>query len=97
MLNQSGKQVSHICHFSCHDLGFGVLSSENIHSFSCCTSEPRTLNPLSPEHGGPVARGGQGGGAAAGPRGGRVVEGGQVGDGRGPGHRDDLCRFQDNE
>ena len=41
---------------------------------------------LSPEHRGPVTWGGQGRGGAAGPRGGRVVEGGQVGDGRGPGH-----------
>ena len=43
----------------------------------------------SPEHRGPVTRGGEGRGGAGGPRGGRVVEGGQVGDCRGAGHRDD--------
>ena len=73
-LNQRGKQVSNICQFSCHDSGF---SEENIHSSSWLSS---------PEHRGPVTWGGQGRGRAAGPRGGRVVEGGQVGDGRGPGH-----------
>ena len=48
------------------------------------------LSLRSPEHRGPVTRGGEGRGGAGGPRGGRVVEGGQVGDCRGAGHRDDC-------
>ena len=72
--------MSNICHFSCHDLGFRTfIQSPKMH---------RTLNLLSPEHRCPVTRGGEGGGGAGGPRGGRVVEGGQVGDCRGAGHRD---------
>ena len=40
-----------------------------------------------------MTRGSEGGGGAGGPRGGRVVEGGQVGDGRGPRHRDDYVLY----
>ena len=50
----------------------------------------KSSNRFPPEHRRPVTRGGEGGGGAGGPRGGRVVEGGQVGDGRGPGHRDNC-------
>ena len=53
----------------------------------------RKIDP--PEHGGPVTReaGAGGGEGGAGARGGRVVEAGQVGDGRGPGHRNTCLQI----
>ena len=51
------------------------------------------LQNESPEHRGPVTRGSEGRGGAWGPRGGRVVEGGQVGDCRGAGHRYDVRTY----